>query len=350
MKKISHMTNPLVPFSGAVSPRSRLIVGVSGGCDSIALLRLLVERRALPSRSLIAAHVNYGLRGKQSQADEKWVRHICAQWKVPLRILKVRNLKAKLKRNKKSLQDQARELRYSFFQRLAKKEKAWGVAVAHHLEDQAETVLDRFLRGSGAKGLSGLHEVQILNFSPAQPALKVWRPLLHATKESLKDYLRSQKIAWREDRSNQKLQYRRNQVRHEALPFLSRWNPRLTESLARMGEVTAVEDELMDQFLDQAGKDLKGRWKKDAYFCRGVVFQKTHLAIQRRWVRRIAEKLVSNARGLSFDRVDEILRIWGGLEKGPRDVGYGLSAGTESSWVYLRNLGLKKHKSSPKSL
>ena len=337
------MTDPLFSFSRFVSSRSRLIVGVSGGCDSVALLRLLVEYWPNPSRKLIAAHVNYGLRGKQSQADEQWVRSICAQWKVPLKVLKIRDFKKKIKKNKKSLQDHARELRYSFFQQLARKEKAWGAAIAHHLEDQAETVLDRFLRGSGAKGLSGLHEIQRLTFSKSKKALKVWRPLLRTTKEDLKNYLKSQNIAWREDQSNRKLDYRRNQIRHKVLPFLAQWNPRLTEGLARMGEVTAVEDQLMDQLLEIAGKKLKDQWKRNAYFCPSPAFQKMHPALQRRWVRRVTEKLNSNARGLSFDRVDQILRLWNGQEKGPRDIGYGLSAGLEGSRVYLKNLGLKKH-------
>jgi tRNA(Ile)-lysidine synthase len=336
------MTNLLFSFSNSISSRSRLIVGVSGGCDSIALLRLLVEYWPDPSRKLIAAHVNYGLRGKQSQSDEKLVRKLCSQWKVPLQVFHIRDFKKKLKISKKSLQERARELRYGFFQTLAHKEKAWGVAIAHHLEDQTETILDRFLRGSGAKGLSGLREVQILRFSRSRPAIKVWRPLLRKTKEDLKDYLRSQNITWREDLSNQTLDYRRNQIRHEVLPYLTQWNSNLIEGLARMGEVMSVEDQLVDQVLEIAKKKLKDRWKRKAYFCPMSAFQKMHLALQRRWVRQVAEKLNQNARGISFDRVDEILRLWSGLEKGPRDIGYGLSAGTEGSWVYLKDLGLKQ--------
>jgi tRNA(Ile)-lysidine synthase len=96
------------------------------------------------------------------------------------------------------------------------------VAIAHHLEDQTETILDRFLRGSGAKGLSGLREVQILKFSRSRPAYQsLAATSSYDTKEDLKDYLKSQNIAWREDLSNQTLDYRRNQIRHEVLPFLT---------------------------------------------------------------------------------------------------------------------------------
>ena len=90
-------------------------------------------------------------------------------------------------------------------------------------------------------------------------------------------------------------------------------------------------------------RNLKISTTKKSYFCKWSSFQKLHMALQRRWVRRVAEKLVSNARGLSFDRVEEILFLWSGHEKGPRDIGYGLSAGKEGVSVYLKNLGLKKH-------
>src|SRR5207253_440018 len=107
----------------------------------------------------------------------------------------------------------------------------------------------------------------------------------------------------------------------EVLPFLSRWNSRLTEVLARMGEVTSAEDHLMEQLLGPVEKRIKSRWKKDAYFCHSGAFQKIPLALQRRWVRHAAERSTEEARGLSFERVEEIIRLWTGKEKGPRDLG-----------------------------
>ncbi len=342
------MAHPRLTLPPGLSSRSTLIVAISGGCDSLALLHLLSELRPFLFKNIMAAHVNYGLRGKDSRADEALVRKLCVQWNVPLKVLRLTGFKKRVNAQKLSLQDEARRVRYDFFAKLTQKEKAWGVAVAHHLEDQAETILDRFLRGAGAKGLSGLRSFQALRFSFEKP-LRVWRPFLAYTKEDLKAYLRSRDIPWREDRSNQKLDYRRNQIRHQVVPFLQKWNPQLVETLARTGEAAAAEDEFLDQWVTEKGSKLKGRWTPKSYACAQKTFFNHPLAFRRRWVKQVAEKITPDARGISFDRVELILRLWQGQEKGPRDVGYGLSAGQSKGWVFLKDLGLlsKNRRRSP---
>jgi tRNA(Ile)-lysidine synthase len=322
---------PPAPFSRP----ARLIVGVSGGLDSVALLRLLLDQWPKAVSRLTVAHVNYGLRGNESRKDEEHVRHLCHAWGVPLKRLKLKGFKQRARRSRRSLQDLAREVRYIYFQECARTQKAWGVAVAHHQEDQAETVLDHLIRGAGPRGLSGLRSLQTLSLKPGRPPLKIWRPLLEFSKSGLLSYLQSRRISWREDSSNRASLYRRNQIRHEMVPFLSRWNPRLTETLARLGEVTAAEDELMQNVLKSVEREVKSRWKKTGYDCLGERFVKTPLALKRRWVRLVAEKLAPPARGLSFDRVEEIVRLWEGREKGPRDLGYGLIAGKNQNRAYL---------------
>jgi tRNA(Ile)-lysidine synthase len=331
----NHRMLPSFPFSKS----SRLIVGVSGGADSLGLLALLKEQWPQASRRLVVAHVNYGLRGRDSRLDEEKVRQLCRKEEITFRWLRVGRLKQRAKKEKKSLQDLAREIRYSFFQKLAQKEGAWGVAIAHHQEDQAETVLDRLLRGAGARGLSGLRPVQILDFSDSQRPLKVWRPLLAFSREQIRDYLNEHGIAWREDKSNRKTDYRRNQIRHEIIPFLSRWNKNLTQTLARIGEISSAEDQFLEGFLVSVGQQVKSRWVHGAYSCEAESFQKMPLAFQRRWVRLISEQLTANARGFSFDRIEEIIRLWEGQEKGPRDLGYGLVAGKNGNKAFLRLAG-----------
>ena len=321
---------PSCPFSG----NKKLIVGVSGGGDSLGLLSLLRDRFPLRPGRLVAAHVNYGLRGKESFKDEERVRGLCKEWQIPVRVLHVTDFKGRVKKLKRSPQDLAREIRYSFFLQLARKEKAWGVAVAHHREDQAETVLDRLLRGAGARGLSGLRPLQTLSF-PFGGSLKVWRPLLAYSKKQIQDYLLSRGVSWREDKSNQGKKYRRNQIRHEVLPFLSRWNPNLPETLARLGETSAAEDALLEELLKPVELQVKSRWGKRSYACDAPDFARFPLALQRRWARHVCERLNPAARGLSFDRIEEILCLWTGLEKGPRDLGFGLTAGRKRNKGFL---------------
>ncbi len=283
---------------------------------------------------MVAAHVNYGLRGQDSLKDEEMVRHWCGVWHIPCRVFRVKNLRVGIKKGKRSPQDWAREIRHSYFLRLAKRENAWGVAVAHHREDQAETVLDRLLRGAGARGLAGLRPLQTLGF-PQGIVLRVWRPLLSYSKRQIQDYLESRGISWREDASNRETKYRRNQIRHEILPFLSRWNPNLPEVLARVGELNATEDAFLEGLLKPLERRVRSRWRRNTYACNALNFSGIPLALQRRWIRHVGEKLNPLARGLSFDRIEEILRIWDGKEKGPRDLGFGLAADRRQNQVIL---------------
>jgi tRNA(Ile)-lysidine synthase len=325
-------TLPLFPFA----QNARLVVGVSGGADSLGLFYLLKEKWPLAVGQLVVAHVNYGLRGRDSLRDEKRVRRLCLKEKFPFRCKRVKGLKEKAKKEKKSLQDLAREIRYSFFQKTVQKEGAWGVAVAHHQEDQAETVLDRLLRGTGSRGLSGLRPVQTLNFSPSKRPLKVWRPLLGLSKNQIQDYLKENGITWREDKSNRRTDYRRNQIRHEVMPFLSRWNRNLTETLARVAEINSAEDQVLESLLILVEHQVKSRWMDGSYSCQVESFQSLPLALKRRWARHVGELLTSKARGLSFDRIEEIIRLWEGKEKGPRDLGFGLVAEKSGNKAFLR--------------
>lgn len=325
---------PLSP--SPFSANAKLIVGVSGGSDSLALLQWLLEEIPQPSRRLVAAHVNYGLRGKASDKDEETVRLFCLRAGIPIRRLRIKDFKRKVERTQRSLQDLARDIRYSFFAKLARREKAWGVAVAHHREDQAETILDRLLRGAGTKGLSGLKSVQVLSAGKPPAELKVWRPLLSLSKKQIQVFLRSRGIRWREDASNQTNQYRRNQIRHQVLPFLEKWNPSLTETLAKIGVITAAEDQFLEQLLVPVEKKVKSRWGKNVYSCSAAALPMVPLALRRRWVRRVAEELTIRGRGLSFDRIEEVLRLWEGRERGPRDMGFGLSAGLAGGRAFLR--------------
>jgi tRNA(Ile)-lysidine synthase len=335
---MTDLTLPNKPF-----PRNaRLIVGVSGGSDSMGLLQLLLEQLPKASKRLVVVHVNYGLRGQDSKKDEKAVYRFCLERKISFMVLRVKNFNKRVKEEKRSVQDLAREIRYFFFRKMVQEKKAWGVAVAHHLEDQAETILDRLLRGSGAKGLSGLRRVQTLLLSPKLPSLKIWRPLLSYSKSQIQDYLTSRGTYWREDKSNHDKKYRRNQIRKEIIPFLSRWNPRLPEVLARVGEITATEDKFLESLLSSTGRKILSRWKKSSYYCQAELFRKIPLALQRRWARFAAEKLTPQARGLPFERVEEIIRLWNGRIKGPRDIGFGLTAGEQKNQAFLIQKNMQK--------
>lgn len=213
-----------------LEPDSLVLVGVSGGVDSMVLLEVLV-RLDYP---VTAAHVNYGLRGEASAADEQLVRHRCAHLKVALEVARYPT-RAIAEERGGSIQEVARELRYAFFLQVAEAAGAPSVAVAHHADDQAETVLLHLFRGTGLEGLAAMPPARAL--SEAHPILLV-RPLLKERRSSIEAYARRREIPWREDAGNESEDYLRTHIRSRLLPVaVSIFDGRVSERIARTADI-----------------------------------------------------------------------------------------------------------------
>ncbi|MBR1644048.1 MAG: tRNA lysidine(34) synthetase TilS [Alloprevotella sp.] len=208
-------------------PPGRLLVGLSGGADSVALLLMLLEAR----RDVVAAHCNFGLRGKDADADEEFVRQLCFRHAVPLRVRRFPTREVALEPGI-SIEMAARELRYAWFEELLKEEDCQYVCVAHHADDNVETFLLNLVRGSGVRGLSGMKTRQG----------HVLRPLLDKTHEELKAWLLKRGECWREDASNADTRFRRNKIRHEVLPLLRELNPSVDAGIQKaMRSISTAE-------------------------------------------------------------------------------------------------------------
>ena len=190
-------------------PGDRVGVAVSGGADSVALLHLLLELREKLGVVLSVVHFNHKLRGKTSDADEKFVAKLATKHGLEFHSASVYVAK-KAESERANLEDAARRARYDYFRSLTESGTCTRVAVAHTADDQAETVLAHIFRGTGLTGLGGIH--------PSNGP--VIRPLLSVRRDELRRYLRAQKHMWREDATNQDRSYARNQLRHEVLPQL----------------------------------------------------------------------------------------------------------------------------------
>jgi tRNA(Ile)-lysidine synthase len=236
---------PLPIDTTLLRPGLRLAVAVSGGADSVALLRTLAEQNREPGRELglvlHVAHLHHGLRGAEADADLEFVRTLSASLNLPFHEGRV-DTAAEAKPSRvwgkpaESIEDAARRLRYAWFRKLLSDIPLQAVATAHTLDDQAETVLAKFLRGAWTEGLSGIHPV--LEFLEG----RVLRPFLATTRSEIEIYLRTLNQAWREDSSNCHLTFTRNRIRHDLLPLLESWNPRLREHLAQMAELARDEE------------------------------------------------------------------------------------------------------------
>lgn len=215
-----------------------LLIGLSGGADSVALLHLLRESGCC----LTAVHVNHGLRGDASDGDEQFVRALCQRLNVPLLVYRAAPCG-------ETSESWAREVRYGFFRQAAEETGVHAIALAHHRDDQAETLLLHLLRGTGLSGLCGMAEDSTID------GLRILRPLLGYTRQALRDMLTARGEPWREDASNLDTRYLRNALRQDILPGLMHLQPEAAAHLAQTAALLREDEdtlrELTARFLAQ---------------------------------------------------------------------------------------------------
>jgi len=220
-----------------------VLVAVSGGADSVALLRGQVELKEKSGEGrLVAAHFNHRLRGAESDADEEFVRSLCNELQIGLETGSGAVAEAAMG---DGLEAAARAARYAFLTETAQRVGARHVVTAHTADDQVETILHRILRGTGISGLAGIPRARELS-----PGISLFRPLLAVTRAEVLAYLAERDQTYREDSSNALLQFTRNRLRHELLPLLEReYAPTIRASLLRMSKLAAENQECLSQQL-----------------------------------------------------------------------------------------------------
>jgi len=218
------------------NPGETVVVALSGGADSCALLDILAGMGETGPR-LVVAHLNHCLRGEESDGDERFCRELAQRYTLPFESRRT-DVAGLARRERLNLEDAGRRARMAFLDEVRESRRAAAIALAHHADDQAETVLMRLLRGSGATGLSGM------SFRGANGRI---RPLLSTTRSDIENYLRERGLEYREDSSNRDTTFLRNRIRHELLPLLAGYNPAIRERLAATAQLLADEDELLER-------------------------------------------------------------------------------------------------------
>lgn len=220
------MKLPDIPSLLTTDSKSPLwLVALSGGADSVAL-SLMMKHSGIDVRAL---HCNFHLRGEESDRDEQFVRDFCQQNHIPLDVIHF-DTSAEAQDHKESIEMAARRLRYTWFAQRAHELHAAGICVAHHMDDQAETILLNLVRGTGAKGLQGMQADRIMGH------LRIVRPLLNITRHDILQYLASHNQSYVTDSTNLEHQALRNRIRLEVIPLLRELNPNITQTLVRMAD------------------------------------------------------------------------------------------------------------------
>jgi len=268
----------------------RVGIAVSGGADSVSLLRAMAELASELGIVPFVLHLNHRLRGADSDGDAEFVAGLARELGVEAAI-ESEDVAALAAAQHLSLEAAGRRARYGFFLRAAREHRLDAVATAHTRDDQAETVLLRLLRGAGTSGLAAIHRsFPLAELAPAEastpgdPAVRLIRPLLAVSRRQVEEYLEAIGQGFRQDASNATDRFLRNRLRRELLPELEReYNPRLREALCETAEIAAAEDELLEEL---AGAALGAAFDPEA----GVeleLIRRQQVALQRRMLRRL---------------------------------------------------------------
>jgi tRNA(Ile)-lysidine synthase len=276
--------------------RDSVLVAVSGGADSVALLAALVEIRA-PGWRIGVCHVNHGLRGAASDRDQRFVERLAARLGCEVHVVSAKIV------GRRNLEERARERRYAALARVATRRGFRRIATGHTLDDQAETVLHRMLRGTGTAGLAAIARDR---------GDGVIRPLLDVSRSEIVDFLRRRGLRHRVDRSNATIRFTRNRLRHRVLPLLEREvNPAAKRALARLADL-AREDE---RWIDRAVARRARGTSRDGTL--GLAALRTApTALRRRLLRRWLGEARGSLRGIGLDHVDRLDALTSGSGDG----------------------------------
>jgi tRNA(Ile)-lysidine synthase len=289
------------------TPGVKVVVGVSGGPDSLCLLHLLHHFRGELGIILHVAHLHHALRGEEADEDARFVENLAISWGLPSTVEK-RDVPAYAKREKLAIEEAARQVRYTFLAKVARGVGASSVAVGHNADDQVETIIMHWLRGAGTAGLRGMRPVQ--RWPLPSVDLRLVRPLLEIPRGEIEAYCQEHHLTPRYDRSNLDTTYYRNRIRHELLPLLEKYNPNIREVLRRAALIIADDH-------DYLAREGQKAWEKVVREMDGTLvfdlkaWDELHSSLQRQLLRQAIRNLRSDLRNIDWVHIEEARRALG---------------------------------------
>lgn len=272
-----------------------LLIAVSGGPDSMALMAILHRLQPIYGMHLAVAHVDHQLRGPESQRDAQFVSQQAARLGLPFHLIRV-DVRGFRSASSLSPQHAARELRYAALASLQERLGAVRVALGHIADDQTETLLLRLLRGTGPAGLAGIPPVR----------LPYIRPLMSVRRQTLIDFLQHEHIPWVQDSSNDKRIYQRNRIRLDVLPLLRQHNPQIDQRLYELAEMMAAEHQFLERQVDDWYSRIVQQQAEQRLILQCKIYREAPLAMQRRLLRRLADQHIEPAAAVQFRHLEHL--------------------------------------------
>lgn len=313
----------------------KVVCGVSGGSDSMALLHVLQSLQGEFGHAVLAAHLDHGLR-PESAAEAAFVQSYCTAHDIPFFFEKA-DIAGIAKREHISKEEAGRRVRYNLFNRIAQEQCAAKIAVGHQLQDNAETVLFNLMRGSGLGGLGGIRPVQG----------NLIRPLLFIERDEILQYLKDHDIPFVRDESNESEEYTRNRIRHKLIPMMQQYNPNLCKTLSRMANMLAEDEEALRGMTDSYYRKAASHAEGGSIRLSLKELVSAPKAISRRIIRKAVES-ICGLKDLTGVQVDAVLEL-SALQPGSQaDIHDGLVArrGFEDITILMPNL-LNPHREIP---
>lgn len=303
--KILRIVEETIKSYRMFKPKDSVLVGVSGGPDSVALLHVLLKIASGLSLTLGMAHLNHGIRGIDSDREAEFVASLAGKLKLPFYTRKKDVLNYK-KNHKLSLEEAARRVRYDFLHQVAGENKYHKIALGHHANDNAELVLMYLFRGSGPSGISGIPPVRDV-FSQYG---EIVRPLIELTRHEIMDYLAVKKLEYVTDISNEDTKFLRNKVRSELIPLIKEsYNPRIIETVNRLSSIIRTDEEWIEEMVTPLYEDIILYSKENQIALSIPKMVRIHMAAQRRIIRRAIESIKGNLRRITFFHITSVIKL-----------------------------------------
>lgn len=283
-----------------------ILVGVSGGPDSLCLLDILISLQSVFNLNLHIVHLNHQLRGEESDSDARFVADLAKRLGIDCTI-ENHDVKEYQSHHKCTLEEAARELRYAFFSRIAESIGADHVAVGHNADDQAETIIMHLVRGTGLCGLKGMSPGMQMQIEGVG-SISVIRPLLEVRRREIEEYCITRQLQPRYDSSNWSDDYLRNRIRSEIMPKLEEYNPAIVEGLIRMSRLVDEDINYIDQEVELVLESIIG------YFSDGIIidndlFNALPMALKRRTLRVALGRLMGNLKDMEMVHIESVIGV-----------------------------------------
>ncbi len=291
-----------------IDKEDNVLLGVSGGPDSMALLNILYELNETFKCNLYVAHINHGIRGEEADKDEVYVERYCRKFNIPFYLKRV-NMNEYAKKHKLSSEEAGREIRYKFFEEILIQLGGGKIAVAHNKNDQAETLIMRFIRGTGLDGLKGMKYKNS----------NIIRPLLDISRNEIEKYCDLNNINPRIDRSNLETIYERNKIRLELIPYLEKnFNTGIIDTLVRTSKVMQEDSYFLNEYAKTAYEEVVFKEQPNNIMLINEKFTKLNYAIKCRVLRRTIKKINGHLKGIEEKHVSSIIDLSSDCTTGKR--------------------------------